>query len=156
MKVTLTLSGSLTHSDDWLQLGGSIGCHHPRPPIFDSSPYFLYFVHCLINVLTSFLLVSVHHSVPCLSMFHFPPPRSSHRPSWLPPRRSAVSVELDPSERLLAPVMVVCSTLSHLTGHLHSSIYCLMPNLHVKSVFMNRFDRNNPAKTVMKRKSPQM
>lgn len=123
MKVTLTLSGWLTHSQmigsSW---GAAVVAMPPPPPIYDSFPYFL---HCLINVLTSFLPLSVRRSVPCLSVFHFPPPRIS-RGSFRAPRwGSAVSALLDPPARPLAPiapVMAVCSTLSHLTGNLHSSI----------------------------------
>lgn len=156
MKLTLTLSGSLTHSDDWLPLGGQrwLPCLFPLFLILSHfKSYFLSSLHCLINVPTSFLQRALSQRVSFPSSLGLP--SSCLAPRW----GSAVSAQLDPSKRLLAPrapVTVACSTLSHLTGHLHSSINCLTPNLHVKSVFMNRFDRNNPAKTVMKRKRPRM
>lgn len=113
---------------------------------FDS--YFLSSVQCLINVLSSFLLFPVRNSASCLSGFHFPPPpRFSRRPAWLHGDNRLSRLSLTPLLAPRAPATVVCSTLSHLTGHLHSVRKRPTPNLHVKSVFMNRSDRKNPAKT---------
>lgn len=88
----------------------------------------------------------------------FPPPtpRFSRRPAWLHGDNRLSRLSLTPLLAPRAPATVVCSTLSHLTGHLHSVRKRLTPNLHVKSVFMNRSDRKNPAKTLVNGKEPEM
>lgn len=158
MKLTLTLSGLLTHShmigSRW---GGGSGGYHAFFPYFWFFPIFV-LIFCLPYIVSSMSwpLFCCSLSVTAFPVSAFSFPSSPVLPSSLAPRwGSAVSAQLDPSEQLLAlwaPVTVVCSMLSHLTGHLHLSINRLTSNLHVKSVLMNRFDKNNPAKRSWKGK----
>lgn len=94
----------------------------------------------------------------CLSVVAFPvsacfipPPLGSPiAPRW----GSAVSAQLDPSARPLAPiapVTLVCPTLSQLLGNPHSSIAAGRQIYMFNRCFTNRLDRNNPAKSAKKR-----